>query len=99
MSLRLRHYTDPGEIRLRLSVLYEKADRIVLYNWSVEHGEPDVGLLDEKQRAILAKYRRQPGDLFPGCVRRTLARTIDTLETRRRRLERIAAQQRQRVAA
>ena len=73
----LREYRTLRDIRDRLVVLYEKADRIERYNESLD---PEV--LDEKQQAILDKYRCH-GKRFPGDVSRMLRRTIDVLEARR----------------
>lgn len=76
-------YVDPDEIRDRLQVLYAKMDRLIRYHDSINAGQPDVMLLDEKQRSILLeKYHRQPGDRMPQRVKRTMGRTIDVLQTR-----------------
>lgn len=57
-------------------------------------GVPDVGLLDEKQQAILAAHRDLgfAVDLgFPEHVRRSCGRTLDILLSRLSNLERRAA--------
>lgn len=80
-------YFELDPIRDRLVVLYAKAGRIYRYEQSRLAGVGDVSLLDEKQLAIMAKYGRQPGAPFPELVAKTLGRTIDILEARRRSLE------------
>jgi hypothetical protein len=76
-------YLTPEQIRARLSVLYEKGDRISRYRET-----RDQFVLDAKQLHLMRHYHRVPGrDPFPGFIAKTLGRTIDVLEARLRLVE------------
>lgn len=78
MSKPLRDYTDPAEIRERLTVLRAKLRRVVNYQMSAgPDGVRDVSLLDEKQRQHV-----DSGGPFPAGVGGCLANTIRMLEER-----------------
>lgn len=80
-------YVTLDEIQTRLAVLYAKASRIIAYDESVIAGTPDFSLLDSKQQRIMELHRVPTDHPFPHFVKRTLLRTIDVLETKRRSLE------------
>lgn len=70
-------YRTAPEIRARLAVLYEKADRVTVYNQTL-----NAAVLDAKQLKVMHKRGRVPGrDLFPPYLH-SLGSTIDRLQTR-----------------
>lgn len=76
-------YRTLKQVRDRLVVLYDKADRLQRFR---DSGWTDSSMLDEKQLAILAETVN-PAARF-SRIFRTLRWTIDYLESRRRTLER-----------
>lgn len=81
---RLRDYRTLDQVRDRLAVLYDKADRVQRF---LDAGCTGSHVLDAKQAAIL---EATVGDVDLRFRRyfHTLRRTIDFLESRRRLLER-----------